>query len=69
LGNVFANPSGMPTIHFELHLKGGEVLQGGLPFKWDEEGKRWVGWEGLDWHVHSNAWVDWWNKTNGRTQK
>ncbi len=52
LGQVFAGPDGQPTVHFELHLKGGEVLQGDLPFHWDSRRKQWIGWEGLDWHLH-----------------
>jgi hypothetical protein len=51
LGKVFAGPTGRPTVHFELHLKDGEILQGDLPFQWDSEKKQWVGWEGLDWHL------------------
>ena len=52
LGKVFAGPDGSPTVHFELHLKDGEILQGDLPFHWDSERKQWIGWEGLDWHLH-----------------
>lgn len=55
LGNVFAGPDGAPTVHFELHLKDGEVLQGDLPFhliKWDSSEKQWIGEGGLDWHLH-----------------
>jgi len=52
LGSVFAGPDGAPTVHFQLHLKGGEVLQGDLPFHWDSERKQWIGWQGLDWHLH-----------------
>ena len=52
LGKVFANSEGMPTVHYELQLKDGEILQGVLPFKWIPERKRWSGWEGLDWHLH-----------------
>jgi hypothetical protein len=51
LGKVFANTSGLPTIHYELHLKDGAILQDDLPFKWDSESKQWVGSEGLDWHL------------------
>ena len=53
LGNVFANPGGVPTVHFELHLKDGEILRGDLPFyfmDWGPGGKQWVGQGGLDWH-------------------
>ena len=56
LGNVFANSGGMPTIHFELHLKDGEILHGDLPFhfiEWGSGGKQWVGQGGLDWHLHA----------------
>ena len=55
LGNVFANPSGVPAVHFELHLKDGEILRGDLPFyfmDWGPGGKQWVGQGGLDWHSH-----------------
>jgi hypothetical protein len=51
LGKVFAGSDGFPTVHFELHLKDGEILQGDLPFHWDKETKQWMGWEGLDWHL------------------
>jgi hypothetical protein len=54
LGNVFANPGGTPTIHFALHLKDGEILEGDLPFQfidWGSAGKQWVGQGGLDWHL------------------
>jgi hypothetical protein len=53
LGKVSAGPDGSPTVHFELRLKDGEVLQGDLPFHWDSERKQWIGWEGLDWHLHA----------------
>ncbi len=52
LGKVFAGRGGMPTVHFELQLKDGEILQGDLPFQFDSESKQWIGWEGLDWHLH-----------------
>ena len=52
LGDVFANPSGFPTVHFELHLKDGEILKGDLPFHWNPKRKQWIGWESLDWHLH-----------------
>ena len=52
LGNVFANPSGMPTVHFELVLGDGEVLRGDLPFRWYADRKEWAGEKGLDWHLH-----------------
>jgi len=51
LGKVFAGPDGSPTVHFELRLKDGEILQGDLPFHWNSERKQWIGWEGLDWHL------------------
>jgi hypothetical protein len=51
LGRVFAADDGSPTIHFELHLKNGEILRGDLSFRWDSEEKQWIGWEGLDWHL------------------
>ncbi len=51
LGKVFANPGGLPTVHFELKLKDGEVLQGDLPFQWNSAKKQWVGQAGLDWHL------------------
>jgi hypothetical protein len=54
LGNVFANAGGEPTVHFELRLKDGEILDGDLPFyfmKWCPGGKQWVGQGGLDWHT------------------
>jgi hypothetical protein len=51
LGKVFAGPDGLPTVHFELRLKDGEVLQGDLPFKWNSKREQWIGWFGLDWHL------------------
>jgi hypothetical protein len=54
LGKVFAGADGSPTVHYELRLKDGEILQGDLPFHWDPQGKQWIGWEGLDWHLHTN---------------
>jgi len=51
LGDVVAGPDGAPTVHFELRLKGGEVLRGDLPFQWDSERNQWIGWQGLDWHL------------------
>jgi hypothetical protein len=51
LGEVFAGPTGAPTVHFELRLKDGEVLKGDLPFYWDAKRKQWVGLKGLDWHL------------------
>lgn len=50
-GKVFANAGGWPTVHYELQLKDGEVLQGDLPFKWDAKSKQWIGQLGLDWHL------------------
>ncbi len=52
LGRVFPGPDGSPAVHFELPLKDGEVLQGDLPFHWDSRKKQWIGWKGLDWHLH-----------------
>ncbi len=54
LGKVFANAGGMPTLHFELQLKDGELLQGDLPFQWDSKRKQWGGLRGLDWHLHDS---------------
>ena len=51
LGDAVTGPDGVPTVHFALHLKGGEVLQGELPFHWDSERKQWIGCQGLDWHL------------------
>lgn len=53
LGKVFPSPGGLPTVHFELRLKDGEILQGDLPFQWDSQKKQWIGQEGLDWHLHN----------------
>jgi hypothetical protein len=53
LGKVFAGPDGQPTVHFELRLKDGEILQGDLPFHWESAQRQWIGWEGLDWHLHA----------------
>jgi hypothetical protein len=69
LGRVFSGPDGKPTLHFALRLKDGETLQGDLPFKWDSERKQWIGFTGLDWHLHSNPWADWWNDFNRRNRK
>ena len=70
LGKVFPGPDGKPTLHFELRLKNGEILQGDLPFKWDSQRKQWIGWEGLDWHLHrNNPWAGWWNDVNRRDHK
>ncbi len=30
-----------------------EILQGDLIYRWSEEKKTWVGWNGLDWHLRS----------------
>ncbi len=51
LGKIVAGQQGLPTIHYELHLKNGEILQGDLPFQADSRGKQWLGHEGLDWHL------------------
>jgi hypothetical protein len=54
LGNVVANSGGAPTVHFELRLKDGEILDGDLPFyfmDWGPAGKQWIGQGGLDWHT------------------
>jgi hypothetical protein len=51
LGKVFANPDGLPAIHYELQLKDGEVLQGDLPFIKHPKTGKWTGREGLDWHL------------------
>jgi hypothetical protein len=52
----------LPTVHFELRLQDAAVLQGDLPFYWDSKKKRWIGTEGLDWHLHPPPA----EKTNGR---
>ena len=52
LDKVFAGPDGKPTVPFELRLKSGKTLRGNLPFLDDPKKKQWVGWQGLDWHVH-----------------
>ncbi len=54
LGKVFANSGGMPTIHYELQLKDGEILKGDLPFTKDSKTGQWMGFEGLDWHLRDN---------------
>ncbi len=51
LGEIFLNTDRLLTIHFELQLKDGEVLQGDLPFKWSSTEKQWIGRHGLDWHL------------------
>ena len=52
-GQGLCRPDGSPTIHFELHLKDGEILRRRFAFPdWDPEEKQWIGWEGLDWHLH-----------------
>jgi hypothetical protein len=51
LGKVFAGPTSLPTVHFTLQLKDGEVIEGDLPFNWDSQKRQWVGWKGLDWHL------------------
>jgi hypothetical protein len=51
IGKVFANPNGRPTVHFELKLKDGEILQGDLPFTGNSDKKLWTGQGGLDWHL------------------
>jgi hypothetical protein len=55
LGKVAAGPRGMPTIHYEVHLKNGEVLQGDVPFESHARGKRWIGQGGIDWHLQVPA--------------
>ena len=62
LGKVFPGRGGAPTVHFELRLKQGQVLQGDLPFRWDAQRKQWIAEEGLDWHLHEWPWDDWWDK-------
>ncbi len=72
LGNVFASPSGTPTVPFELRLKDGAVLRGDLPFHfmaWGPGGKQWIGEGGLDWHLQSNRWSEWWDKINHPVRK
>jgi hypothetical protein len=54
LGEVFSAPNGLPTVHFELRLKDGEVLKGDLSFRWDSQKNQWIGKEGLDWHLPSS---------------
>lgn len=61
LGSVFANPAGLPTVHYELRLKDGEILRGDLPFylpldfqEQDPRAKQWYGEYGLDWHLKKN---------------
>jgi hypothetical protein len=58
LGKVFLGRDGLPTVHYELRLKDGEVLQGDLPFQWDPRSGRWGGWESLDWHLRNPSWME-----------
>ena len=51
LGKVASGADGSPTVHFQLQLKGGEIIEGDLPFRWDSKKKQWIGREGLDWHL------------------
>jgi hypothetical protein len=53
LGKVFPNSGGLPTVHYELHLQDGEVLQDDLPFVRNSKKGQWVGWKGLDWHLQN----------------
>jgi hypothetical protein len=53
LGDVVRGRNDLPTVHFELRLKGGEVLHGDLPFQWNPRSGRWGGLEGLDWHLRN----------------
>jgi hypothetical protein len=55
LGKPFANAGGTPTVHFELQLKDGELLQGDLPFKQNAKTGQWVGQLGLDWHLKEST--------------
>jgi hypothetical protein len=43
--------SSAPTIHCEVRLKSGEILQGDVPFQCRPRGKRWIGQGGIDWHL------------------
>jgi hypothetical protein len=54
LSKVFPNSGGLPTVPFELRLKDGEILRGELPFQRDPDENRWIGAEGLDWHLKKN---------------
>lgn len=51
LGDVTTGDTGLPTVHFTLRLKNKEVLEGDLPFQWDDKKKQWIGLKGLDWHL------------------
>ena len=51
LGRVFAGHVGVPTVHYRLRLRDGEILEGDLPFQWNSKEERWTGKEGLDWHL------------------
>jgi hypothetical protein len=51
LGQVVAGPRGTPTVHCEVHLKNGDVLQGDVSFQCRPRGKRWIGQGGIDWHL------------------
>jgi hypothetical protein len=55
LGKVVAGSRGMPTIHCEVRLQSGEVLQGDVPFESHARGKRWTAQGGIDWHLPATA--------------
>jgi hypothetical protein len=54
-GEVFLDPGGKPTVHYELRLEDGETLEGDLSFRWDSKEKRWIGGRGLDWHLQEEG--------------
>ena len=41
----------LPAVPYELVLKNGEILEGDLPFRYDQQNKSWFGTQGLDWHL------------------
>jgi hypothetical protein len=51
LGKVVQGGDGVPSVHFQLQLKGGEIIEGDLPFRWDADKKQWIARHGLDWHL------------------
>ena len=51
LGEVFQNGDGLPTVPYKVTLADSRVLQGNLPFTYQAREGRWLGVEGIDWHL------------------
>jgi len=51
LGAVSGDGQGRPVVSYQVVLRDGRRLAGSLPFAYQPRQNRWMGAEGIDWHL------------------